>query len=385
MKNLILDKIILTAVTLALWGCSSSDDYEPDGGGNEDGDGCVALSPLFLNETGADRDGQLADGCTIYISNPQGRIRTYNGVSQLPTQIWLMSGSYVAEAWSGDSLPASFTAKYYRGYQPFEVRKGETSVVNLNCPLANVVVSVSYDNEVKDALNSYRLTIGHKRGSLIFDGDDTRKGYFMMPNGVKDLDWTLTAETFDGKPFVKSGTISDVKRATEYKLHFNYSGFVTPQGGMTFDLTVDKTEVDVYHEIPINTAPSIALDGMDIALEQQYNRGESRRHPVTIVAPSGLKSVTMTSEQFATLGFTSDTYSLVNPSEATVSDLYSKGINIATRHDDDGTDAMVVNFSAKLCNLLPIGEYKITFYAEDKQGKSTQASLMIKIVEPTQQ
>ncbi len=381
MKNLIFDKIILTAVTLALWGCSSSDDCLPDGA---DGDGCVALSPLFQNETGSDGGGDLADGCTIYISNPQGRIRTYNGVSQLPRQIWLMSGKYVAEAWAGDSVPASFSAKYYRGYQPFEIKKGETSVVNLSCPLANVVVSVSYDSGVKDALNSYRLTVGHKRGAIVFDGDDTRKGYFMMPNGVKDLDWTLTAETFDGKPFVKSGTINNVKRATEYKLRFNYSGAVTPQGGMTFDLTVDKTEVDVYHDIPINAAPSIALDGMDIASVQQYKRGESRRHPVTIVAPSGLKSVTMASEQFATLGFTSDSYSLVNPSEATVSALYSKGINIATRHEADGSDAMVVNFSAKLCNLLPAGDYKIDFYAEDKLGKSSRASLMIKIMPPTQ-
>lgn len=381
MKYILSDISLLIAATLALCGCSSSIECEPDGG---EGDGCVTLSAMFRDETGSG-GGDLADGCTIYISNPQGRIRSYNGVSQLPEQIWLMSGDYVAEAWAGDSLPASFSAKYYRGYRPFEVRKGETSVVDLTCPLANVVVSVSYDGEVKDALSSYRLKVCHKRGALVFEGDDTRKGYFMMPNGVKDLEWVLTAETFDGKQFVKSGTINNVKRATEYRLHFDYSGSVTPQGGMTFDLTVDKTEVDVYHEIAVNSAPVIGLDGMDIASVQQYERGKSRRHPVTIVAPSGLKSVTMTSGQFGALGLSSDTYSLVNPSEATVTALYSKGINIAVRHEADGTDAMVVNFSAKLCNLFPVGEYKIDFYAEDAQGKSDRASLIIKIIAPAQQ
>lgn len=375
------DKIAPAFLALMLWGCSSSTYYEPDGG---DGDGCVILSPLFKSETGgAAVAGDLAERCTIYISNTQGRIRSYNGISQLPSQIWLMSGDYVAEAWAGDSLPASFSAKYYRGYQPFEVRKAQTSAVNLNCPLANVVVSVSYDSEVKDALNSYQLKVYHKRGALVFDGDDARKGYFMMPNGVKDLAWTLTAETYDGKPFEKSGTITDVKRATEYKLRFNYSGSVTPQGGVTFDLTVDKTEVDVYHEISVNAAPTIALDGMEIASVQQYKRGQSRRHPVTIVAPAGLESVTMESDQFDALRFSSSSYQLLNPSEQTISALYSKGINLVVRHDDDGTDQMVVNFSAKLCNLLPVGEYKIDFIADDKRGQSSRASLMIKIIPST--
>lgn len=373
------NKIFVAAASLLLCGCASSPDSEPAG----DGDGCVTLSPVFQFETDGDKGNGLADDCTIYISNPQGRIRTYNGISELPQKIWLMSGSYVAEAWAGDSVSASFDSKYYRGYQPFEIIKGETATVDLRCRLANVVVSVAYDDEVKDALNRYELKVYHKRGALVFEGDDSRKGYFMMPDGVKDLQWTLTAETFDGKPFVKNGVINDVKRATEYRLRFNYSGTVTPQGGAAFDLTVDKTEVDVYHGITIKSAPVIAVDGMDIADTHEYERGNSRRHPVTIVASAGLGSVTMSSEQFDALGFSAGSYQLVNPDEATVSALYSKGINIAVQHDDDDGDAMVVNFSAKLCNLLPVGDYKIDFYAEDKQGQSSRASLMIRIIAPT--
>lgn len=384
MKRL-LDKIALTTASLLLWSCSSSIDDPTEGSGA--GEGSVILSAAFLNENGTDADyaDQLAQNCTIYIYNDQGRIRTYNGINQIPQTIWLMSGQYAVEAWTGDSVSASFTAKYYRGYKPFTVTTGEPSNVSLNCPLANVVVSVSYDSTVKDALNSYTLKVYHKRGALTFDGDDNRKGYFMMPNGVSDLAWTLTAETFDGKEFIKSGVINNVKSATEYKLHFNYSGTITPQGGATFDLSVDKTEIDVYHNLVINAAPTIALDGLDISSTLQYERGKSRRHPVTIVAPSGLSSVTMSSQQFKTLGFTADSYQLVNPADSTITALYSKGINIATQHDDNGSDAMVVNFSAKLCNLLPVGDYKIDFCADDKNGKSTQASLMIKIVEPTQQ
>lgn len=371
---------MLSVGFLILGACTSATDNATPA----DGEGSLTLVATFPSESAdhASSNDDLLNSCTIFISNDKGHIRTYNGVDELPGKLWLPTGSYVAEAWAGDSVPASFDSKYYRGYQPFTIAKDENVTVALRCPLANVVVSVSYDEAVKEALKSYELKVSHTRGSLLFSGDESRRGYFMMPNNVTDLNWALTGETYDGKPFTKSGTLRNVKRATEYRLKFNYSGTPTVQGGAYFDLSVDMSEVDVYDEVELKSAPVIGVDGMDIEQTLVYERGNSRRHPVTIVAPAGLESVTMTSEQFKLLGLEPTSYSLFSPSDATVQALYSKGINIATQHDDDGSDAMVVNFSAKLCNLLPVGDYAFEFTAVDLQQRETKASLKIKIVTP---
>lgn len=373
---------MLWAGLLALGACTSASD---DNDAPDAGEGTMTLMATFPTESDnqSSSDKELLASCTIFISNQQGRIRTYNGVGELPEKLWLPTGSYVAEAWAGDSVAASFDRKYYRGYQRFIISKGENVTVPLRCPLANVIVSVSYDEAIKDALKKYELKVAHTRGSLLFVGDENRKGYFMMPDqNVTDLNWVLTGENYDGKPFTKTGTLKNVKKATEYRLRFNYSGTPTLQGGAIFDLSVDMSEIDVYDDVELKGAPVIGVDGMDIAQTLVYHRGNSRRHPVTIVAPAGLSSVTMTSNQFERLGLDQTSYSLLSPTDATVQALYSKGINILTTHDDDGSDAMVVNFSAKLCNLLPVGDYVFDFAAVDAQQRETNASLKIKIVSP---
>lgn len=347
-----------------------------------DGDGAVTLLASFPDGAGISPsdDSELLNNCTIFISNERGHIRTFNGVGELPEKLWLPSGRYVAEAWAGDSLPASFESKYYRGYQPFSIVKDENVSIPLRCPLANVVVSVVYDDGVKDALKSYNLKVYHARGSLVFSGDDSRKGYFMLPNGVSDLNWSLSGETYDGHQFIKKGVLKNVRRATEYRLKFNYSDTPSSLGGASVNLSVDLSEIDMYEEIELKDAPVIAVDGLDMSQTLVYERGQSRRHAVTITASAGLRSVTMTSPSFGALGLKESSYSLLSPTQATVEALYSKGINIVSQHGDDGSDAMVVNFSAKLCNLLPVGDYTFAFSAVDLQGRDTEAALKIKIV-----
>lgn len=155
---------------------------------------------------------ELSDSCEIYLFNDKGIIRKYKGIDNLPAEEWLKTGEYRVEAWSGDSVPASFDAIYYKGQQSFVINKGETTTVELTCGIANVVASVQYDAEVTDALKDYSIVVGHTRGSLTFNGDDTRKGYFMMPLNVSQLSWTLNATTFDGKPFTKKRDYPKCKR-----------------------------------------------------------------------------------------------------------------------------------------------------------------------------
>ena len=57
----------------------------------------------------------LAASTRVWISNSRGLIRKYDSASELPTEaIDLVSGSYVAEGWAGDSVPASWAIKKTR-------------------------------------------------------------------------------------------------------------------------------------------------------------------------------------------------------------------------------------------------------------------------------
>ena len=143
----------------------------------------------------------------VYIENSKGVIRKYKGIDNIPAEIRLRVGSYVAEAWSGDSVSASFDSKFYRGYQAFEMNEGANSLT-LHCNIANVIASV--DASALDlGLKDLKVTFSHSRGSLDFDETNipTAKGYFMMPNADKDLSYKVTATKADGTPFSKDNNI----------------------------------------------------------------------------------------------------------------------------------------------------------------------------------
>ena len=67
----------------------------------------------------------LQDKCVIYISEVKdkdggGLLHKWIGIQNIPEDgIFLKYGNYVAEAWSGDSVSASFNSKFYKGVTYF--------------------------------------------------------------------------------------------------------------------------------------------------------------------------------------------------------------------------------------------------------------------------
>lgn len=67
---------------------------------------------------------ELAAKTLIWISNSKGLVRKFDGVGQVPAEgIWLNSDNYIAEAWTGDSVSASFDKKYFKAREPFTISK----------------------------------------------------------------------------------------------------------------------------------------------------------------------------------------------------------------------------------------------------------------------
>ena len=152
-------------------------------------------------------DAELAQNCMVWISNSQGLVRRYNAGEELPSRIPLLTGHYVAEGWTGDSVPASWDKRWFKGMSEFDIAKGQTAQVELTCKIANTAVTVDYQEGIEEVLTDYTLTVGHSGGSLIFDGRDTRRGYFMMSSKDKNLTYELKGTAIGGKDFSFSGVI----------------------------------------------------------------------------------------------------------------------------------------------------------------------------------
>lgn len=270
--------VVGAALAAGLWSCSAESPFD------NDGTGVVHLRTVVNSITtraeddsdAYNRQQELADNCVVYISNSKGLIYREKGLDNVAESLTLKTGHYVAEAWSGDSVTASFDKMFFRGYQPFDVEKGDNSNVVINCKIMNVVASINTSTINLDLMrDDYTIAIRNSRGELVFDKDNAgnSRGYFMMPNGDTSLEYVITGTRKDGDSFEKSGVIENVQSAHQYVLNFeynpDYSGGDDTEKGAVFVQIVIKDE-DISEEnqnITVPGAPTLA--GEDFKLNKQ--------------------------------------------------------------------------------------------------------------------
>ena len=362
----------VTAVaTMGLAGCSSDSPFDSDG------EGTLRLRMVVNSEvTRAAMDQQtLADSCWVYISDAKGLLHKYHGLENLPTSLPLRSGHYVAEAWTGDSVSASFDSKFYRGYQPFDISRDNVSSVVVNCRIANVVASVNPADNVKDKIRNYTVTIANTAGSLDFNADNvaTAHGYYMMPDDDNTLTWNITGENADGKPFTKSGKVENVKRAHEYILNLKYNPDVSgdDSGGGFITVTVNDVELLIEDEITLHAAPVIQGEGFDASAVYSTPRGSFSDLIFKIYAYQGFSSIQMSTASATELGLPTQTFDLLNVTDEAAATLRAAGIQWQTTYkaDLEQTNALVT-LKGVMLNKLTDGEHTIDFRAVDSQGRT---------------
>lgn len=375
MKKLKIFFVAILAVA-SLYSCSDED-------ATMGGEGRVSLRTTVNSDvkvlSRAATEQELADGCNVWISSTKGLVRKYQGLSNVPAEIWLTSGDYVAEAWAGDSVAASFDSKYFKGYQPFTVSAGGSVTVNLVCKIANVVVSVNYSESVDEVLSDYTMTVEHTKGSLSFVGRDNRKGYFMMPNGVSSLTWSLTGTKVDGSEYVRTGTIENVKSATEYKLNVSHNGTDASLGGGLLTVVVDETEVEVEDEVIITAAPSIQGVDFDITEPLYCEVGKVGRRSVYVSAATSLKSVVMSCDKASELGIPAAIDWMTMDGTAR-EELEALGLTSKYEYDaENDLSNLKINMEEVLTNALPEAEYLFTFVAVDNFDKQRTVAFTLSV------
>jgi hypothetical protein len=151
-------------------------------------------------------------------------VAQYPRADQLPDQIELEPGQYYVTAHSNNEKPADFDNPYYYGESVlFTIISGSQQNVNVNCELANTIVTIVYSDQVKANYIDYSTTVSTSAGSLVFAKDETRAGYFRtLPMTISAL---LTWQKGDGTTANKtlSGTIPDPQPKRKYEIHIDAS------------------------------------------------------------------------------------------------------------------------------------------------------------------
>ncbi len=349
-------------------------------------------------------DSELDANCVVYISNDKGLVFKKKGLSNIPEQITLRQGRYLAEAWTGDSVPASFDKKFYYGQESFDVTAGVTEEVELTCKIANVVASVNKNSIDDTQVKNLTVTVSTSKGSLEFtDENFDQKGYFMMPFDADQkresvLNIKVHGENILGEPFDKKRIIENAKPGYEYVVKLSYDDTGDePNGGGYITMTIDEREVLVASTHEIFAAPSI--EGVDFDIEKQIIGEEGKfvgDKQVKIVAFDEITSFTIECVDATNLNLPAQAIDLKHCDDATVASLHAAGItwdktiqDVEDNKDGHKRQLSYITFSEQYLNNLPERntEYRIILTATDGTGhdgvpgKTTSKTLRIAVGE----
>lgn len=391
-KYIILPGVVLGATAL-LQSCAMDAPF------GEGGEGSLSINTEINGETkqtraennldNAEYVQSLRDKCVVFIENSRGVMRKYKGLSTIPASIKLSTGQYVCNAWTGDSVAASFDSKFYRGQQPFEIIENESTSVSMKCNIANVVVSVDAASVAGTGLQNPKITFTSSRGSLEFDETmfADNKGYFMIPSPQDTKNYTAENRTItvriegtseDGQAYVKESKIPNVERAHEYQIALSADKPSIDEGGALIQLIIKDIPI-IEDTVEIFPAPVVKGYGFDIA-EQLINTDRTfNDQKLYICEYKGTKSVQVGfSENFTDMtdgDLLNNTY---------VEQLQAKGITVERQNSKDaesGVDVyeMYVTFPAAFLNALPSSstQYTVAITATDSRNLVTSASLRI--------
>lgn len=340
----------------------------------------------------AEQEQALIENAVISIFNSKGRkglIHEYIGSSNVPASMRLLSGKYYAEAWVGDSVPASWDKTFYKTeFVEFNIASGSTTDLTLNCRIANTLASVSYTDDALNMLTSPVMTIGLDDGttdgshSLVFnESNPDAKGRFMINSRTKGLNWTLTGTEADGSTFTKSGKIENIKQATEYRLNVKFVGQDITVGGAFLEIEVEEEPVGDESQIEVVFPPNIAgMLGFDKDGTFRGEEGKIGRKSMYITAAAALEDLELSSPVIAGIVGGDGRVDLLHIEGAPKQALNDAGIDWMYFYDED-TDmsGLRINLEDDLTNSLPEGDHTFDIMAEDANGKKSNATFTITV------
>lgn len=204
MKTKFLSYLTLLAVATGFSACN--DDTWNNGVDHVDGEGQLNTENLVPEINNAERiisdvkgPNKAASRASIDLSNyiitvtnnatsEQAAEWTYSTMPSLPT---FGVGTYTLAVESHKVAPVAWDEPYFLGTETFQIRNGEiTEVSTVVCKLANIRVSVLFDDELLAAsAGDINVTVtSADNNQAVFTTDETRSAYFQAMGKLKTLE-----------------------------------------------------------------------------------------------------------------------------------------------------------------------------------------------------
>ena len=307
---------------------------------------------------------------TIYDSEGQV-VATYDDHRELDgAPLELLVGVYKLTASSAPVGAAAFDAPFYYGEIETVIKSNTMSTVTMTAYLANVKVTASFADEIKDQFEEYVLTVTNGEGFLVFSnlaGTLDKTGYFAATG---TLTWTLELKNIEGEVYqTLTETYEDVLPRQHYNLHF-YLQDEGPLGGANLLVRLDDSTKDKSYNLLLdfeaNVRPAVSAT-FDMFQTFVYAEGDAVDAVFSIKAPGGFKSIVI-SHANSVLSDNSLPYNfpIMNLTAGDRTYYMNKGILLP--EIKDGDTAAEVNLSG-LFAKLPIGTYEIEFDIDSNNGK----------------
>lgn len=394
-KSNIFRLIGISLFGLSLSACVSEEPF----GSDEDSETLVKFS-VDLNSTvtravSDDETSSLLNNCILYISNSQGLLHKWQGLNNIPASgVYLKYGNYVAEAWAGDSVPASFDSRFFEGYTNFSISNNEIPTqVTVNCKIRNVVVSVDASQLPEFSMGDLKVHVESSNGELDFAGEDlNRKGYFMRSYDKdtkqydSELKYIVSGTDASGNPFTKEGTISNVQPAHEYVITMEVGEMEEgAYGGAIFSIKIYENQLD--EEVNIHSAPQFKwADNKRLSATLQPESGSNfSSHTLLIGGYQDLKSLTLSithddeNENLKTALGGNDNFDLIYAYSDVKDKLSEQGIEV-TQFKVDSINTYSLKFNPEWFEKLGEADdsYSLKITAVDKRNLSNEMDIKIR-------
>lgn len=317
-------------------------------------DSIVTLDNSVLSKTVATKAEGDDIVMSVLITNSAGEtVQYYEDHRTIPSEIALTPGNYTVTALSGDTeAEAAFDNHTYKGETQVKITSGASEEISLHCYTSNIVVEVGYTDKFKAAFPEYNVLVGNSAGSLVFEKDETRKGY-IKEDGT--FSYTLSVKNQQGATYSSQKSLDGIKAGDHVTLMFDAAD-KTPAGddNMLIALTVDETvnEIDQSYEIKLTKGvpPTLTSNDFDSYNRIQVISGSSKTAVITAASDIGIQNIYLrhTSHEIAEIGVPMSC-DLINLTAEQITALSASGITVTG--NTEGTNSVSVDFTGMTPSL----------------------------------
>ena len=341
MKNI----IFILSCLIFFVGCKEDDRYSS---GNC---GLVRLNLALDDEVtvasrgniGIDESNALKSNSKVRIYKNDKLVAKYKGITDEGVVLPLGDG-YSTLIIAGDSVPASFDKRYFKGTQTFSVERKEMNDVNVECRMANTLVDIVFDESWSSYISEGKVDVvvdgvSGEEGKLSYIfGGELKTGYFSVMKEKPVLHFLFSGKSLSGKPFNnKEYVLSDVKESTKYTLTYvpkEGEPIEGNEGGAFFEIQINENPLyEVNDEVAVYQRPIIkAVNGneeIDFSKDLFVETGSTISPIFTFSGSTALSSVVIESEILPDLGFEKTSVDVISERQS----LVDKGFGVELSAD----------------------------------------------------